>query len=86
MRKFKGLRSAFWDSLTSVHLHWSVPWSFGGDFNMTRFSHEKRESGILTHSMRRFSDFVERDNFVDLPLAGAKNTWYNNQEGGHEQD
>lgn len=43
-------RRVFWDFLSSVHLMWDVPWCFGGDFNIVRYSHEKsREGGLLLH-------------------------------------
>lgn len=36
------LRDEFWAELEDVRNRWDLPWCVGGDFNVIRFSHEKR--------------------------------------------
>lgn len=46
-----------------------------GDFNVTRFSGERRQSSNISSSMTGFSNFIEELNLVDLQLSGGEFTW-----------
>lgn len=54
---------------------WEDLWCLGGDFNVTRFSHERSREGRLTQSMRGFSNFIDEVELVDLPLLRGCFTW-----------
>lgn len=46
---------------------------------MVRFSYEKKKGyRLMTCSMERFSEFIDDNELVDLPLFGSKYTWSNN--------
>lgn len=60
-------------------MQWEVPWCFGRDFNVVRFPHEERGGRIITRGMERFSEFINENELMDLPLGGRRYTWYNNQ-------
>lgn len=44
-------RSAFQDLLSFFLSRWLIPWCFGGDFNMVRFSYEKKK-GVYFDDMQ----------------------------------
>lgn len=56
---------------------WDVPSCFEGDFNVVRFPHEKRAERVASNILERFSDFINANEFIDLPLSGAKFIWSN---------
>lgn len=58
---------------------WDRPLVLGGDFNIIRFSNERRRCPI-NQAMKDFSDWILLHELVDLPLGGAEFTWSNNQE------
>ena len=43
----------------------------GRDFNVVRFSEERRNCQRLSTSMRRFSQFIEEMCLKDLPFSGG---------------
>lgn len=75
-------RGAFWAELTMVASKWNRPWGVGGDFNVTRFSSEKKVGCSISPAMRVFFrlDWIQSQEFNDLPLGGAKYTWSNMQD------
>lgn len=52
----------------------------GGDFNIIRFSNERKGGCTTSRAMKDFSDWIRHHELVDLPLRGVKNTWFNKQE------
>ncbi|KAF5180995.1 Line-1 reverse transcriptase isogeny, partial [Thalictrum thalictroides] len=59
---------------------WSnLPWVIGGDFNITRFTFERKGGGRMTQQMKLFDDFMDRNSMVDYPIKGALFTWANSQ-------
>lgn len=54
----ESFRRDFLDGLADLKLQWQMPWCLGGDFNMIRFSHEKRGGARLCRSMELFSNFI----------------------------
>jgi len=54
-------------------------WCVVGDFNSTRRSGEGRnvgDGGDHRRKMRRFNDFIENSELVDISVVGRKYTWY----------
>lgn len=52
------------------------PWAICGDFNMCRFSSEKRNCQRRSSAMIEFSDTIEELELIDLPLEGCQYTWF----------
>jgi hypothetical protein len=67
-------RRILWDELAGLMSWWNMPWCIGGDFNVTRFPSER--SGVACRlAMSDFSDFLQEQGLLDLPLAGGLFTW-----------
>lgn len=73
-------RDGFWLLLTSIISQWALPWSVGGDFNVVRFPHVKRDGRSITRSMESFSECINENELLGMPLARRRFTWSNNQE------
>jgi hypothetical protein len=71
------VRTDLWDELLGVRLQWSLPWCVFGDFNVVRFPSERRGCTRVSSTMEEFSDFIDGQTLVDLPLKGGKYTWCN---------
>jgi hypothetical protein len=71
------IQSDLWDELLDVRLQWPIPWFVFGNFNVVRFSSEWRGCSRVSPSIVEFSDFIESQNMVDLPLMGGSYTWCN---------
>lgn len=54
-----------------------VPW---GDFNLIRFSHERKCINARYRKMVSFGNFINRWRLIDCPLRGEKYTWSNFQD------
>jgi exonuclease III len=70
-------RSELWAELVEVRNQWSQPWCIFGDFNVVRFSSERRGCVRVTPAMEEFSDFIDGFNLIDLPLNGGLYSWCN---------
>ncbi|KAL4199966.1 hypothetical protein AMTRI_Chr03g147400 [Amborella trichopoda] len=53
------------------------PWCLGGDFNVTRWSHERNLNTNVSQGMLDFSDFISRYKLLDIPTQGNAFTWSN---------
>ena len=73
-------REDFWASISDMLFQWPEPWCIGGDFNVVRFSYEKKGGRRITQCMENFSEFINRNELIDKPMVGRKYTWSNNQE------
>ncbi|KAL4633515.1 hypothetical protein ACB092_04G128100 [Castanea dentata] len=58
------LRGFMWDELCCF-----------GDFNVVRFTSERRGGSRLTPTMEKFFEFIEDLNLIDLLLEGGSYTW-----------
>lgn len=59
-----------WDEIGSVRGLMEGPWAVCGDFNVTRFSSEKRNCNRRTRGLDEFSDFIEDMNLIEIQLEG----------------
>ena len=69
-------RSFLWEELLRVRARWPMAWCLVGDFNIIRFSSERLGCESFSPTMFAFSDFIESNSLVDLPLEGASFTWF----------
>ena len=75
-----GLRDALWTELDSVRGRWNVTWCVFGDFNIIRYPAESLDCTSFSPAMFKFSDFIERNFLVDIPLVGGEYTWFRDSE------
>ncbi|KAL4195209.1 hypothetical protein AMTRI_Chr05g72220 [Amborella trichopoda] len=68
-------RPRFWSELDYIAALSHPTWCLGGDFNITRWSHERNTSSRVSQSMLDFSDFISKTNLLDIPLQGNRFTW-----------
>ncbi|KAG5631924.1 hypothetical protein H5410_003641 [Solanum commersonii] len=61
------------------------PWVVCGDFNTTRFIHERCSNPIFTRAMNDFSDFIQDMGLIDPPLFGGSFTWNRGNSQGRPQ-
>ena len=71
-----GLRVAFWVELDSVRARWSSTWCVLGDFKIIRYPVERLGCNLFSPAMFNFSDFIERNILVYLPLIRGEYTWF----------
>ena len=69
-------RGAIWEELSRMHSRWNTAWCVFGDFNTIRFPSERFGCEAFSPAMFAFSDFIEANYLVDLPLEGASFTWF----------
>lgn len=55
------------------------PWCLGGDWNAILSQSERNRAGGNTNNRRRFRNFLNAQNLMDLPMAGGRFTWKNSQ-------
>ncbi|KAL4194693.1 hypothetical protein AMTRI_Chr05g60730 [Amborella trichopoda] len=71
------LRPRLWAELDHAASLPHPTWCFGGDFNITRWSHDRSSNPTISEGMRDFSDFIFRSELLDIPLQGNCFTWSN---------
>jgi hypothetical protein len=71
------IRAGLWDELRDVRLQWPILWCVFGDFNVVRYPSEQRGCSRISPSMVEFSNFIESQYLVDLPLMGGSYMWCN---------
>ena len=80
-RHFNDWEVGYDDSMHGV-LYASTPRRVGpdrkkvGDFNTIRYPSERLGCESFSPAMFAFSDFIESNSLVDLPLEGASFTWF----------
>ena len=67
---------ALWEELTRIHFRWNTAWCVFGDFNIIHYPSEKFGCEAFSPTMFAFSDSIEANYLVDLPLEGASFTWF----------
>ena len=67
---------ALWEELARLHSRWNMTWCLIGDFNIIRYPSERFGYKSFISAMFAFSDFIEANYLVDLPLEGASFTWF----------
>lgn len=72
------LSGNFWSELDSIRNRWRGPWFLGGDWNVIRYPSEKSSGSQITSEMA-FTDWINSQSLVNLPLGGATFTWSNHQ-------
>ena len=60
-------RSFLWEELLRVRVMWPMAWCVVGDFNIIKYP---------SPTMFAFSNLIESNSLVDLPLEGASFTWF----------
>jgi hypothetical protein len=68
-------RQLCWEELSSVRQRWAAPWCIVGDFNAVRFPSERSGCTRFSPDMFAFSDWIDANHLVDLPLVGGRYTW-----------
>jgi exonuclease III len=68
-------RQFCWEELSSVRQRWAAPWCVVGDFNAIRMPSERLGCNRFNSSMHSFSDWIDTQNLIDLPLVGGCYTW-----------
>ena len=69
-----GQQVSLWELSSQVHARWPMAWCVVGDFNIIRYPSERLGCESFSPIMLAFSDFIENNSLVDLPLEGASFT------------
>ncbi|XP_026402482.1 uncharacterized protein LOC113298047 [Papaver somniferum] len=69
----------FWQEITYIRTIMHEPWCLGGDWNAILSQSERNRAGGNTNNRRRFRNFLNAQNLMDLPMAGGRFTWKNSQ-------
>lgn len=70
----------FWDEIRSIRNRCDSPWNIGGDFNITRFAHEKRGRDHHPRNREMFNEVITQTKLTDLPLNNRMFTWSDMRE------
>ena len=68
-------RRGLWEELVGARQCLTGPWCVVGDFNVIRFPSERLGCSRFSPGMHLFSDWIDHQNLVDLPLMGGQFTW-----------
>lgn len=71
-------KNQFWAELRDIRTIWEEPWVLCGDFNVTRFLHERSGRNRNSKSMKKFASLVQQHHLMDFPLIGSHFTWSRN--------
>ena len=66
-----GQQVSLWELSSQVHARWPMAWCVVGDFNIIRYPSERLGCESFSPIMLAFSDFIESNSLVDLPLEGG---------------
>ncbi|KAK1278830.1 hypothetical protein QJS04_geneDACA022823 [Acorus gramineus] len=67
-------RELMWTELSYTKSLWDAPSAFMGDFNTTRFIADRNREGSLTPGMLHFSEWIDAEGLVDLPVTNQQFT------------
>ncbi|RYR49329.1 hypothetical protein Ahy_A07g035787 [Arachis hypogaea] len=80
------LRKDLREKLFNLAQNMGRPWMLVGDFNDIDYEYEKKEGArVDTNACRRFQNWVNKCNLVDLGYVGSKFTWKGAQREGIER-
>ncbi|GLT43305.1 hypothetical protein SLA2020_172660 [Shorea laevis] len=65
-----------WEELGKLISTWGGNWCIGGDFNATKTTEERKGCSVSQAGMKDFTEFIDKNGLVDLPLIGRRYTWY----------
>ncbi|XP_021715352.1 uncharacterized protein LOC110683313 [Chenopodium quinoa] len=69
-------RSDLWRELKDFAATHNKPWMLAGDFNDTRFAHERSSScPETTRRTAEFNEWVEDMDFLEIEFGGPNHTW-----------
>ena len=71
-----GQWGVLWEELSRMQSRWNTTWCVFGDFNTTRFLSERFGCEAFNPTMFAFSNFIEANYHVDLPLEETLFTWF----------
>ena len=77
------IRRLLWSYLDSIRSCFQMPWLIVGDFNEITSCDEKR-GGRTTFSYSGFSNWIDRNELVDMGFIGPRFTWMNKRGVGDE--
>ena len=69
-------QGVLWEELSRMHSRWNTTWCVFGDFNTIRYLSKRFGCEAFSLAMFAFSDFIEANYLVDLPLQGTSFTWF----------
>ena len=75
-----GLKDALWTELNCVRARWNSAWCVFGNFNIIRYPEDCLGCTSFSPAMFKFSDFIERNSLVDLPLVAGEYTWFRDSD------
>ena len=73
------LKSEFLAELTHLQSVVSSIWVMGGDFNITRYSHEYSARPKISPIMSEFNNFIASAGLIDFSPNNCQFTWFNFQ-------
>ena len=73
-------RAALWEELSRVRVRWNIACFLFGDFNIIRYPCKRLGCETFSSAMIAFSDFIENNYLVELPLDRATYTWFRDAE------
>ncbi|KAK1311565.1 hypothetical protein QJS10_CPA07g00786 [Acorus calamus] len=73
-------REDLWVELLAIHELWESPWAVMGDFKVTRFAANRNRLGPSSPGMLSFSQWIDEEGLLDVPLQNASFTWSNLRE------
>ena len=68
-------RKHLWEELFSLVAYCAEAWCIGGDFNITRRIQERFPQGRVTRGMRKFNNFIDMSQLMEIPLSNGRFTW-----------
>ncbi|XP_028068302.1 uncharacterized protein LOC114270872 [Camellia sinensis] len=74
-------RKQLWDLIINIKSLFNTPWCIGGDFNGILRISERRGCTRSDRGMNNFNEFIDRMEFLDMPMLGRNFTWCNSFEG-----
>lgn len=68
-------RRGLWEELVGARQRLAGPWCVVGDFNVIHCPSERLGCSQFSPAMNIFSDWIDHQNLIDLPLVGCQFTW-----------
>ena len=74
------LKKEFLDELNAIRSIWKGPWIIIGDFNIIRFSDERKGASNCHASSNHFNQFINSHSLMEIKLEHRRFTWSNHRE------